>query len=159
MVCKFESRLESAWVQSPTAETRLGNLSDAREGAEGKCMQRIVPFRTGGSRQVRSIPPRQVPLSKDQIANAVFLALHAEVPVRVRERGLASRRDGAGHCRYCSIIMTKPARRPGKACVNAPLAGARRAGHSSWLGRHREAVRLRRGASHAPAAGNKAGIH
>ena len=123
-------------MQLPTAETRSDALSDAREGLGDIGYECIVPLPVGGSRQNGNItPPRQVPLSKNQIENAV-LALVAEAPVRVRGRGLASRREAPGSVVNVLFITRESplaGRAENKACVNAPLAGARRAGHISWF--------------------------
>ena len=137
MVCRFESRPESAWVQLPTAETRSDALSDAREGLGEEGYACIVPLPVGGSRQTgATITPRQVPLSKNNaIANAV-LALVAEAPGRFRGRGLASRREAPGSVVNILFITRESplaGRAENKACVNAPLAGAREAGHISWF--------------------------
>ena len=136
MVCKATG-LECAWVQLPTAETRSDALSDAREGLGGMCLPCIGPLLAGGSRQASAtITPRQVPLGKNNaIANAV-LALVTEVPGRFRERGLASRREAPGSVVNVLFITRESplaGRAENKACVNAPLAGAREAGHISWF--------------------------
>ena len=133
MVCKATG-LECAWVQLPTAETRSDALSDAREGLGEEGYACIVPLLAGGSRQASAtIPPRQVPLVK-KIANAV-LAL-VEAPGRFRGRGLASRREAPGSVVNVLFITRESplaGRAENKACVNAPLAGAREADHISWF--------------------------